>query len=367
MTQILPGVAAREVGDGAESRGRLMIRHFAPAWFASVMGTGVLAVGCANFGRHLSVLPEVGYVLHWFNVALFAVLIVPWSLRWVKYRSLAVTDLRNPVVTQFYPTVGVGLLVLGLQFVVYGAHWEVATVLWGAGVILTLFFCILAPWILFQHESISWDHVTPGMFIPPVALTVIPLAGGAITQHAAGLTQEWLLLLNYASLGAGFFLYVAVLALTYQRFVMGKLLPGQLVPTVWINLGPIGATATSIIAMADASPFVADKGVFYTLAFLLWGFGAWWLAMAAVLTLGRLWRNDLPFSLTWWAFTFPLGAYAGAGARLGDLLHLQSVWLLGLTAFALLWVLWSATLVNTIKGVASGSLFRPHPAPAPAH
>ena len=38
----------------------------------------------------------------------------------------------------------------------------------------------------------------------------------------------------------------------------------------------------------------------------VWGFAALWAALAAALTV-RAARQRLPFSLTWWSFTFPVG------------------------------------------------------------
>jgi C4-dicarboxylate transporter/malic acid transport protein len=355
---------SRQPGADADRSG--VVRNFAPSWFASVMGTGALALGCASFGHRVPVLAQIGLVLHWFNVALFIVLFIPWTLRWILYRSAAMADLRNPVVTQFYPTVGVGLLILCVQFQTYGGQIEIAAPLWAAGVLMTLIFSIVVPFVVFRNEGITLDHVSPGMFIPPVALVVIPLGGAAMIRDSTGLLQDWLLFLNYACLGAGFFLYLAILALTFQRFVLGKVLPGQLVPTIWINLGPIGVVASSIVALTDVSPFIAVKEPFTVLALLLWGFGVWWLAIALVLTGARLPKGNLPFALSWWAFTFPLGSWALGGARLGTLLHLQSVWEVGFAAFLLLCGFWSVTLLRTLDGVLRGTLFLPPSLPKSA-
>jgi C4-dicarboxylate transporter/malic acid transport protein len=272
--------------------------------------------------------------------------------------------LRNPVMSQFYATIAIALLVLGLQFLVYGAHVGIAATLWGVGVVLTIVFSFLAPWVLFTSDQVSLDHVTPGMFIPPVGLVVIPLAGNLLIPHAEGALLEGLLFLDFASLGAGFFLWLGLLALTVHRFIVGRPLPGAMLPTVWINLGPIGVVVVSLIGLAGVAPFVTVKEPLYVLALLLWGFGVWWLIMAILLTIAYKRRGELPFSLTWWAFTFPLGAFAAASHRLGMLFHLDSVWTLGLAAYALLIFLWCAALINSAIGAARGTLFA-SPAPPP--
>jgi C4-dicarboxylate transporter/malic acid transport protein len=341
-----------------------IVRNFAPSWFAAVMGTGVLAVNSFNFGQTYPPLHAVGWVVHWCNVGFFLLLIGPWILRWIWYRPAAVAALRHPVTSQFYATIAIALLVLGLQFVLYGHDLRLAAAIWGAGVLLTILFGFLAPWVLFTSDQVTLEHVHPGMFIPPVGLTVIPLAGNLLAAQATGVAKEGLLVLDFASLGAGFFLWLGLLALTVHAFIIGPPLPGEMVPTVWINLGPIGVSIVSLIGLVAAAPFVTVKEPIDVGALLLWGFGVWWLVMALSMTLHRRVLRDLPFSLTWWAFTFPLGAFAAASYRLGTLFHLHSVWVVGLLAYALLLVLWSAAFVNTVLGVFRGTLFAP-PAPAP--
>jgi tellurite resistance protein TehA-like permease len=48
---------------------------------------------------------------------------------------------------------------------------------------------------------------------------------------------------------------------------------------------------------------------------VLWGYGTWWLVMAASITLTYL-RDGLPFNMGWWGFTFPLGVYTLATLNL---------------------------------------------------
>jgi tellurite resistance protein TehA-like permease len=89
--------------------------------------------------------------------------------------------------------------------------------------------------------------------------------------------------------------------------------------------------------------------------------------VAAIMTAAHVRRRTLPFSLAWWAFTFPLGAFAAAGNKLGTLLHLETVWLVGLASFILLGFLWIATLIKTVQGIFRGTLLTPsHPVPATA-
>ena len=82
--------------------------------------------------------------------------------------------------------------------------------------------------------------------------------------------------------------------------------------------------------------------------------------MAALLTYSYWKRKQLPFALSWWAFTFPTGAFAIASFKLSGVLPLPGVFGIGLAAFALLAMFWSVTLVRSVRGTLDGSLFQPH-------
>src|SRR3990172_7766751 len=166
-----------------------IVKNFAPSWFAAVMGTGVLALGAGYLGHRYPPLASVAAVLHWFNVVLFLVLLLPWTLRWFHARPQAAGSLIHPVVGNFVPTVAIALLVLAVQFVQLGKAPDIALPLWWAGTALAFGFSILILFKQFLGEQVMLDHVTPGMFIPPVGLVVIPVAGAPLALLAGGATQ----------------------------------------------------------------------------------------------------------------------------------------------------------------------------------
>jgi C4-dicarboxylate transporter/malic acid transport protein len=264
------------------------------------------------------------------------------------------------VVGNFVPTVAIALLVLAVQFIHLANSLAVALALWSAGSLLAFGFSFLILYKQFIGEQVLLDHVTPGMFIPPVGLVVIPVAGAPLAQALGGPLQGWILTICYIGLGSGALLWLSLQAITMFRFVLHKPMPGPLVPTFWINLGPVGVMPVSLLALADATPFIADKAPFHIAALLLWGFGAWWLCMAALLTLSYWRRGQLPFALSWWAFTFPTGAFALASFRLSGVVPLPGIFALGVVTVGLLTMFWSVTLVRSARGALDGSLFQPH-------
>ena len=82
---------------------------------------------------------------------------------------------------------------------------------------------------------------------------------------------------------------------------------------LWIVLGPLGQSVTATgnlgnqAATVMREPYAAGAAVFGLLYGVpTWGFAMVWLVSAAAITVRTI-RQGLPFTLTWWSFTFPVG------------------------------------------------------------
>lgn len=336
-------------------------RTFAPGWFAAVMGTGVLALTTRSLAGQWPVLTMPAEFLHWFNSLLFLLLALPWLTRWLRFRPAAMQTMRHPVQANFYPTFSIALLVLAAQWLVFTDCVEIALTLWWLGVGLHFVFSFAVLFVMFHGEHVAVEHVTPANFIPAVGLVVMPLAGAPLLAHLEGGLRELALTINVIGLGAGSMMYLALLGLTFQRKFLYKPTLGVLTPTLWIHLAPIGVIPVSLMGLLEQLPFPAARQAAAILMLLLWGFGVWWLVMASLLTLAARSAGQLPFALSWWGFTFPLGAFVAESLYLGKLLGWGSFLVIGVAAWLLLCALWLITAFRTASGVASGAIFQPHP------
>jgi tellurite resistance protein TehA-like permease len=128
-------------------------------------------------------------------------------------------------------------------------------------------------------------------------------------------------------------------------------------------LGPLGQSVTAaehiggVADLALPAPY-ADAlkafGVVYGVP--VWGFALLWAGLAATMTV-RAARVGLPFSLTWWSFTFPVGTFVTASSALArhtgaDLFRLSAV-----GCYAALVLTWLIVASLTIRGWWSGRLF----------
>ncbi|WP_066639491.1 tellurite-resistance/dicarboxylate transporter [Desulfolucanica intricata] len=333
------------------------IRGFSPAWFASVMGTGILAITSKFYADFIPLLQDVSVVLGAINMVLFLVLIIPWIWRWFGYKEQALADLHAPVIGQFYATMPIACLVLAADLLVIGPDYlgltvslELARWFWGIGVILAIIMAVTIPILYFINPDIKKEALNPAWFMPPVSLIVVPVAGAKLIPYWPFELQVPLLIINLISWSCGFFLYLMLSTACFYRFICCSPLPGFLAPTMWINLGPIGVGTIALLNLAPVSTFYFGNvmaGVINMFGLIFWGFGFWWLIMALFTTVWYFRKNNLPYAMSWWAFTFPLGAYTGATYLIADIFNISVIKYYGFACYWLLFIFWFIVVIKT--------------------
>ncbi len=353
------------------------IKYFHPGWFASVMGTGIIAVATHHADKVVSGLEGLAVVLWILSVIMFLGLIVPWVLRWVRFTADAWADTAHPTRGPFYSTMPIALLVLAVDFAAIGAgHMNadlathIAQALWISGTVLAFIFGVLIPYRWFT-KSIGLEHINGGWFIPPVANIVVPAsAAPLISSWGSERASQYAAVVAFAFLGIGLMLFLALCALLIGRLINNGLPEAHLAPTLWIGLGPIGVGSLALARLATTTGPLFGSGaaeaetLLRLAALILWGFGLWWLTTAIALTLRYL-RQAFPFAMSWWAFTFPLGAYTVATFVLGDAYHLGVITGFGFALWILLMGFWIVVAARTSAGAYTGMLLKAPPAPPP--
>ncbi|MGH2940928.1 MAG: TDT family transporter [Solirubrobacterales bacterium] len=352
--------------------------NIGPNWFASVMGTGIVANAAALLPFDWPVLKELAIGPWVLAVALLIVVGAATVAHWALYPERARGHLSDPAMAPFYGTLPMALLTVGAGTLlvgepVVGAHAAVAvdSVLWGLGTALGLTTMVGVPAMMIRRRDLE-PRQTFGTWLLPVVPPIVSAAtGAALIPHlpTAGL-QQAMLLGCYAILGAGLVLSLLTIALLWFRLMYVDQGPARMVPTLWLVLGPLGQSVTAVgllgphaggLLRAPYGEGVEALGVVYGLP--AWGFAMAWLALAAGITL-RAMRRGLPFSLTWWSFTFPVGTVATGTAVLATQTGARAFAWLAVCIYAVLVFAWAVAFVNTARGVWSGALLKlPTPEP----
>ena len=339
-----------------------IIRNFAPGWFASVMGTGSLALTSLYLSAAWPWLATPANILNYGNFILFGVLLVPWILRWIRYPADALATLKNPAQAAFYPTFAVAMLVLAAQAVFFAMGTAFALVIWWSAIVVAFLFNFIILFNIFSSETTPMEDIAPAHFIPAVGLVVIPIAGIPLLEHLSGvpnsLAYDLALAVNAAGIGAGSLLYIGLFSLLFHRHYMNRPLAGRLTPTVWIHLAPLGwipvdlAALINHLGMHSALEFA---GIF---ALIVWAAGLWWVIMAALLTVSAIRKRELAFGLPWWGFVFPVGAMVTLSFRVHTLLDFTLAHTVGVILWVFMGMVWLLILWMTARKIISGDIFR---------
>jgi len=197
-----------------------------------------------------------------FTLGLFAIILVIYLLKFIFFTGEIAKEFQHPVKINFFPLIPKTILVLSVVFL--EVNMTVSLYFWLAGVFINTVFSlsILGEWISKEHFKI--EHMSPAWFIPVVGYLIIPIAG---VKHFP------------AEISWFFFSVPAIAFIAYYKLV------GELDPFAHI--------------------------LFYFSSFLF-------------LLIASQWRlfTKIKFYLSWWAYTFPLAAYALANGLMFNITKL---------------------------------------------
>lgn len=355
------------------SRPAGLIRGLGPNWYASVMGTGIVATAAATLPVQVPGLRAFATVVWLACAAWLVTLTAGFAVQLIRHRGAARGHALDPVMVQFYGappmaalTVGAGALLLGPAVIGTGAAVAVDAVLWTAGTLTGMASTIAVPYLMFTRGGAGSDAAFGGWLMPIVPPMVSAATGALLVPYIpAGQARLTMLLACYAMFGVSLLATLMVLPQIWLRLVRHSVGPAVMVPTLWIVLGPLGQSVTAanqlgaVAHLALPDPYAtafAAFGIVYGVP--VWGFAALWAALAAALTI-RAAREHLPFALTWWSFTFPVGTCVTAATGLA--LHSGSgafAWVAAASYLGLV-TAWAIVTARTARGAARGSLFAP--------
>ncbi|RDI95203.1 C4-dicarboxylate transporter [Meiothermus sp. QL-1] len=342
------------------------VRYLNPAWFASVMGTGVLALALAQFGLAWLAVPV--YLL-----ALLALvgLLGLYLAKLLRYPQAALSDLQHPILAQMLPTLPIALLVVSLatQALPLGP-WAPALGqgLFGVGTPLIFLVGLLVVYTVSTRQRLSLEAANGTWFIPPVSALLVPLGGGVWLSSFPPAWQKEVWVTSGLFLGIGFFLFLFVLPSLLQRlYGFGRLEP-HLLPSVFIGLAPVGLLVLAPWRWLEggAQAGLVPQGwpeAWPVVGLAIWGLGLWWLAYSLALLLDTLLvgcrRAQFHFAPGWWGFVFPLGAFTLATKALAQ--ALGSAFLGGLAwgLLGLLLLFWLWVLLPSLRAWAGLGTLRP--------
>jgi C4-dicarboxylate transporter/malic acid transport protein len=359
---------------------RRLVRNFSPSWFATTMGTGVVAVILSTIPFEARWLYYTSILFFALNTLLFTLALVISILRYTLWPEIWTVMIDDPNNSLFLGTVPMGFATLIEMWV------HVCVPAWGQGwaayLVLALWIvdCVVAVavtvslGILLMSESYqrSLDSITAAQLLP-IAATIV--AAGAGSEVASVMPNPQLalgvIIASYVLWGMATPMAFTVLVIYYQRLALHKMPPREVIVSAFLPLGPLGFGGFTILNLGKRAAVIFPQTgtldplagriayIFgFFVALIMWGWGLLWFSFALAALVKTAMNGGIPMNMGWWGFTFPLGVYASSTILIGRELPSLFFRLLGTIFGVAVILLWAVIAVRTAKGAYSGELFR---------
>lgn len=312
--------------EGAVALDRLS--HLPVSFFAVVMGLAGLTIASFKLEAAAGLAHVASPLLFWLSAAVYAAIAAAYLAKAVTRPAALREEWAHPVRISFFPAMSIGLILLSIAALRVAPALSLP--LWLIGTILHFVFTVLVMTAWINHARYQVVHLNPAWFIPVVGNILVPIAG---LSHAPA-DVSWFFF------AIGLLFWLVLLTVVVNRLIFHNPLPARLMPTLFILIAPpaVGFLAwTNLIGGLD--PFgrllVFSADFFFV------------LLLPQIATLVRL-----PFTLSWWAYSFPLAALTIAQFTLAELTGAAFYRMTGYGLFALLAVLIAGLAARTLLGLA---------------
>ena len=354
----------------SQEQGTQGTRYFGPNWYASVMGTGIVANAGAILPFDVPGLKTFCLVVWLAAFALLAGLVVASAVHMFTAGTSAWDYVRDPQMSQFYGAPPMALLTVGAGAILtarglLGLHLalDIDWTLWILGTVGGLLSATLIPFRHFTEMEVRPDSAFGGWLMPIVPPMVSATTGAMLVPFVASHSaRATLFYACFALFGMSLVASIIVITMVWSRLAHYGWSNSGRVPTLWIVLGPLGQSITAVgILGSDAHLAVSSTltPAFTAFAVLygvpVWGFAMLWLVLAGSLTI-RTARQRLPFSLTWWSFTFPVGVTVTGTIRLFSQTGLPAFRAASGIGYLALVAAWLTVAARTTRATRSGGL-----------
>nr|WP_202026046.1 TDT family transporter [Rhodococcus sp. MS16] len=352
-----------------------ILGNLGPNWFASVMGTGIVATAAATLPVQVRGQQVFAQVMWTLAAILLVVLVVAVVAHWVRHPTVARSHAHNPQMAHFYGaapmaflTVGAGALLVGKSLIGERAAVGLDAALWTMGTIGGLFTAMTIPYLMFTQHKVEADAAFGGWLMPVVPPMVSAATGALLIPHMPPGTGRTTMLYGcYAMFGLSLFASFIIITMVWSRLAHFGTSGTARVPTLWIVLGPLGQSITAVgllganAHLAVSPQLASGMGIFSILFGVpVWGFAVLWIGLATALTV-RTARQGMPFALTWWSLTFPIGTFVTGTTQLALHTELPAFRYAAAIAYVGLLGTWCLVAVRTARGSLRGNLFLPPP------
>ncbi len=308
------------------------LKFFPISFFSVVMGLSGFTIAMEKAEEIFALPVQPSAWLLALTAMVFATLAVLYLSKIANFREAVVKELNHPVKLSFFPTFSISLILLAVALLPFAM--ALSHLLWIAGTAMHLGFTVfvLARWI--NHDTFAIQHSNPSWFIPMVGNILVPIAGVAHGYHEV----------SWFFFSVGLLFWLVLLTIIFNRVIFHPPLPEKLVPTFFILIAPPAVGFLSYLKLVGEIDGFA-RFLFYVALFFL----------ILLLSLYRKFMG-LRFYLSWWAYSFPVAAFAIASMAMYRQLHGGFFLALAVFMLVLLTLIIGVLVYKTLAAIGKGEI-----------
>ncbi|KAK0455353.1 voltage-dependent anion channel [Desarmillaria tabescens] len=376
---------------GSEGRKNIndIVRHFSPAWFAVIMGTGSISIlfRTIPYGLGSQGMKTLSLAFFFLDICLFIICLLVSVLRYTIYPETWGPMIRHPSQSLYACTFPMGAVTilttavslihedygLGGKSFLYVIWW-----LWWIDVACSFLCCFGVLYCMQTVHVHTLQTMTTIWLLPVVTLVVASSAGGIIALSLYKYSLEYALVTITSSifmLSIGLSLALMLLTMYLLRLIVHGLPSGSQITSVFLPLGPMGQAGYSILLLGQffrttlplpygSSELLTDKStgrsinVFCTIVtMILWSLASMWLFFALLGLQKTLRQTSVPFRLQIWGIIFPNGVYANLTLSLASTFDSSFFRIWGTTYAVATILTWCLVASRTVALIYSTQIF----------
>ncbi len=329
-------MTAKQDADAATSFQEPRLKHFPVTFFAVVMGLAGLSLathrmeiaGFAPAGASLAAMLATALV--------FAAILALFLAKAVNYPQALRAEWNHPVRIAFFPAITIGILLICAGLMPLGSAiilpvWVVATALH-----LAITLGVVSAWI--SHRTFEQAHLTPAWFIPAVGNVLVPVAGVQLGY----VETSWFFF------SVGMLFWLVFLTLVFNRLIFHNPIAERLLPTLVILIAPPSVGFVAWLQLNGGEIDAFARVLYYC---------ATMFVLVTLTQVGRLIR--LPFSMAWWAYSFPVAAFTIASSLFAEGTGAVFQRYLSHAAYAVLLMVIAILVTRTLGAIRRDEICRP--------
>ncbi|TSD67080.1 C4-dicarboxylate ABC transporter [Inquilinus sp. KBS0705] len=327
------------------------LKAFPPVYFALVMATGIISIGC-----HLLKAEVPAMILFWLNNVNYVALLTIFIGRMIWYPQQVMADLSDSAQGAGFLTFVAGSGMLGVQYCLIAKVFLPAMVLWVIALVAWVYFLygFLFIRITGAYKPDPENGLNGGWLLMVVSTQSLSILGSQLAAHlpfSANIT----LFFTLSAYLLGLFFYIMLIAIIFLRMTFDPMKAQEFIPPYWVLMGAAAITALGgavFIQSVNTSGVYTDWiPVIKVLSLMAWIIASWWIPLLAMLEIWRHFAKKVPFKYqpANWDTVFTLGMYTVSSYQLAKALQIPFLGIVPQLFIYVAALAWLVTFLSMLK------------------